>query len=195
MYNQGFLKQINTCQCFDVDAVRFVREHIESTSTIGEYANPLMKGRNVDRLDTVILGATEVDINFNVNVNTHSDGRMLHGIGGHQDVSTAANLSIMTVPTYRKENPIVLEKVTTVSTPGDVVDAIVTDQGTAINPRRKDLIKAVEGKIKLVPIEKLKEIAYDATGGPMKPELGKEIVGITKYFDGTVLDNIYRVLE
>ena len=195
MYESGFLKQINTCQCFDVDAVKFVGKHLESTSTIGEYANPLMKGRNIDRLDTVILGATEVDTNFNVNVNTHSDGRMLHGIGGHQDVSSAANLSIMTVPVSRKENPIVLENVTTISTPGDIVDAIVTDEGTAINPKRKDLIKIVQGKIDLVPIEKLKDIAYDRTGGPMKPKLGKEIVGITKYFDGTVLDNIYRVLE
>jgi len=195
MYNEGVLKQINTCQCFDTVAVDFVREHLESQSTIGEYSDPTMKGRNTDRLDTVILGATEVDTHFNVNVNTHSDGRMLHGIGGHQDVSAAANLTIMTVPIFRKTNPVVREMVTTISTPGDVVDAIVTNEGIAINPNRKDLIDLVKGKIDLVSIDDLQQMAYDATGGPQEPNLGEEIIGMTKYFDGTVLDNIYRVLE
>jgi citrate lyase subunit alpha/citrate CoA-transferase len=119
---------------------------------------------------------------------------MLHGIGGHQDVSAAANLTIITVPTYRKTNPIILENVTTISTPGDIIDAIVTNHGVAINPKRKDLIKAVKGKIDLVDIKDLQKIAYDATGGPQKPKLGDEIIGMTKYFDGTVLDNIYKVL-
>ncbi len=194
MYNEGFLKQVNTCQCFDTVAVDFVRNHLEAQSTIGEYSDHTMKGRNTDRLDTVILGATEVDTDFNINVNTHSDGRMLHGIGGHQDVSAAANLTIITVPVFRKKNPIVIDKVTTVTTPGDIVDAIVTDKGIAINPKRKDLIEKVKGKINLVSIEDLKKIAYDETGGPQKPTLGSDIVGMTKYFDGTVLDNIYQVL-
>jgi citrate lyase alpha subunit len=46
-----------------------------------------------------------------------------------------------------------------------------------------------------VDINELKEIAYDETGGPMEPNLGKDIIGITKYFDGSVLDNIYQVME
>ena len=195
MYNEGVLKQINTCQCFDTFAVDFVRNHLESQSTIGEYSDPTMKGRNTDRLDTVILGATEVDTNFNVNVNTHSDGRMLHGIGGHQDVSAAANLTIITVPIFRKANPVVREKVTTISTPGDIVDAIVTNEGIAINPNRKDLIDLVKGKIDLVSIDELQKMAYEATGGPQEPKLGEEVIGMTKYFDGTILDNIYKVLE
>jgi len=194
MYNEGVLKQVNTCQCFDTVAVDFVRKHLESQSTIGEYSDPTMKGRNTDRLDTVILGGTEVDTDFNVNVNTHSDGRMLHGIGGHQDVSASANLTIITVPVFRKTNPIVLEKVTTISTPGDIIDAIVTNEGIAINPKRNDLIEKVKGKVDLVSIDELKNIAYDETGGPQEPNLGEEIIGMTKYFDGTVLDNIYQVL-
>lgn len=194
MYNEGFLKQINTCQCFDTVAVDFVKNHLESTSTIGEYSDPTMKGRNTDRLDTVVLGATEVDTKFNVNVNTHSDGRMLHGIGGHQDVSAAANLTIITVPVFRKKNPIIREEVTTITTPGEIVDAIVTNEGISINPKRKDLIKKAKGKINLVDIKDLKNMAYDETGGPEKPNIGKEIIGMTKYFDGTVLDNIYQVL-
>jgi citrate lyase subunit alpha/citrate CoA-transferase len=194
MYNEGVLKQVNCCQCFDTVAVDFVRNHLESQSTIGEYSDPTMKGRNTDRLDTVILGATEVDTKFNVNVNTHSDGRMLHGIGGHQDVSAAANLTIITVPVFRKTNPVVRDLVTTITSPGDIIDAIVTNEGTAINPKRKDLIEKAKGKIDLISIDKLKEMSYEATGGPQEPNLGKDIIGMTKYFDGTVLDNIYQVL-
>lgn len=194
MYQKGILKQINTCQCFDTVAVNFVRNHLESTSTIGEYSDPTMKGRNTDLLDTVILGATEIDTDFNVNVNTHSDGRMLHGIGGHQDVSAGSNLTIITAPVYRKSNPIIREKVTTITSPGDIIDAIVTNQGIAINPKRKDLLKVLRGKIDIVDITDLKKNAYDATGGPQEPKLGSEIIGLTKYFDGTVLSNIYKVL-
>ncbi len=194
MYQKGILKQINTCQCFDTVAVDFVKNHLESTSTIGEYSDPTMKGRNTDLLDTVILGATEIDTDFNVNVNTHSDGRLLHGIGGHQDVSAGSNLTIITAPVYRKSNPIIREKVTTITSPGDIIDAIVTNQGIAINPKRKDLLNELRGKIDIVDITDLKKIAYDATGGPQEPRLGSEIIGLTKYFDGTVLSNIYKVL-
>jgi citrate lyase alpha subunit len=33
------------------------------------------------------------------------------------------------------------------------------------------------------------------TGGPQNLELTDEIVGMTKWFDGTVLDNILKVKE
>ena len=57
------------------------------------------------------------------------------------------------------------------------------------------VIEKVKGKIEIVPIENLKDIAYDITGGPVEIKLGDEIIGMTKYFDGTVLDNIYRVMS
>ena len=44
-------------------------------------------------------------------------------------------------------------------------------------------------------IEDLKNIAYEATGGPAKLEFSDEIVGMTKWFDGTVLDIIKKVKE
>jgi len=128
-------------------------------------------------------------------VNTHSDGRIFHGIGGHQDTAAGASLAIITAPLYRKNNPIIRERVTTISTPGEVVDAIVTNEGIAINPKRKDVIEAVKGKINLLNIEELKNMAYDSTGEPEELDLGEEIVGITKWMDGTVLDNIRRVKE
>ena len=90
-------------------------------------------------LDVAILGATEVDLDFNVNVNTHSDGVLLHGIGGHTDAATCAGCTIITAPSFRKRIPIIRERVTTLTCPGEVVDVIVTERGIAVNPKRADL--------------------------------------------------------
>jgi citrate lyase subunit alpha/citrate CoA-transferase len=191
IYESGRIKKLYFGQCFDTKCASYLSNNLEiPILNVGHYADPESKSRSVDSLDVVVLGATEVDINFNVNVNTHSDGRMLHGIGGHQDTAAGAGLTIITVPLFRKNNPIVREKVTTITTPGDVVDAIVTDMGIAINPKRKDLIKKLNGNLKITSIEELKKIAYEATGKPEKLNYGEEIVGITKWIDGTVLDNI-----
>jgi citrate lyase subunit alpha/citrate CoA-transferase len=195
IYQEGRVKNIYYSQVFDDYSVKFIQDNLGLPADIGHYADPTSKGRTIDGLDTVVLGATEVDVNFNVNVNTHSDGRLLHGIGGHQDTAAGSSLCIISCPVFRKDNPIVREKVTTVSTPGEVVDAIVTNEGIAINPKRKDLIEKVKDKLNIVPIEDLKNIGYQATGGPKKLELTDQIVGMTKWFDGTLLDLIWKVKE
>jgi len=196
IYESGRIKKLYFGQCFDTECVSYISEKLGvPILNVEHYADPLSKGRSVDNLDVVVLGATEVDTSFNVNVNTHSDGRMLHGIGGHQDTAAGAGLTIITVPLYRKKNPIVRERVTTITTPGDVVDAIVTNEGIAINPRRKDLIEKVKGKLDITPIEELKDMAYNATGKPDELDPGEETVGIVKWVDGTVLDIIKRVKE
>lgn len=195
IYTAGRVKNIYYSQVFDDYSVKFIQEDLGLPADIGHYADPTSKGRTIDGLDTVVLGATEVDTSFNVNVNTHSDGRLLHGIGGHQDTSAGSSLCIISCPVYRKNNPIVREKVTTITTPGDVVDAFVTNEGIAINPKRKDLIEKIKDKLNIVPIEDLKDMAYEATGGPQQLEFSDEIVGMTKWFDGTVLDLIWKVKE
>jgi citrate lyase subunit alpha/citrate CoA-transferase len=193
IYKTGRVKNIYYSQVFDGYSVKFIQDDLGMPADIGHYADPTSKGRTIDGLDTVVLGATEVDTNFNVNVNTHSDGRLLHGIGGHQDTAAGSSLCIITCPVFRKTNPIVREKVTTISTPGDVVDAIVTNQGIAVNPKRTDLLYKIKDKIDLVPIEDLKEMAYQETGGPQELEFEDILVGTTKWFDGTVLDSIWKV--
>ncbi len=195
MYKKGLVKNVYGLQCFDVESIKFLAENRKLITDIGHYADPTNKGRFLDGLDTTIVGATEVDVDFNINVNTHSDGRLLHGIGGHQDTCSAASLTIATVPVFRKKIPVIRDSVTTLTTPGDVVDAIVTNEGIAINPRRKDLIKKVKDKINLIKIEELRDTAYDETGGPPELDLGDEIIGVTKWRDGTLLDVIYRVKE
>ena len=59
---------------------------------------------------------------------------------------------------------LIADKVTTVSTPGETIDVLVTERGIAVNPRRKDLIERLkDSKIQLVSIEELKEIAERIT--------------------------------
>ena len=193
IYKAKRVKNIYYSQVFDDYSVKFIQDTLGMPADIGHYADPTSKGRTIDGLDSVVLGATEVDINFNVNVNTHSDGRLLHGIGGHQDTAAGASLCIITCPVYRKTNPIVRDKVTTITTPGEVVDAIVTDKGIAINPNRKDLIEKIKGKINMVSIEELRDLAYNATGGPVELEFEDTLVGCTKWFDGSILDIIKKV--
>ena len=195
IYKAGRVKNIYYSQVFDDYSVKFIQEDLGLPADIGHYADPTSKGRTIDGLDTVVLGATEVDINFNVNVNTHSDGRLLHGIGGHQDTAAGSSLCIITCPVFRKNNPIVREKVTTITTPGDVVDAIVTNEGIAINPHREDLIEKAKENLNIIDINDLKNIAYEETGGPEQITFTDELVGMTKWMDGTLLDLIWKVRD
>jgi len=201
IYRQGGVKYIYVGQSFDFASVEFCRDNPEggvwSTLTAAHYASPGGKGRAVDHLDVVFLGGTEVDVNFNVNVNTHSDGQLLHGIGGHQDTAAGAAFTVILTTILRKTNPIRRDRVTTITTPGDVVDAVVTDQGMAINPRRKDLLEKVEGKdLPLATIEELRDRAYESTGTPTPPRVDRsKIVGLIHWLDGTVMDTVFKVEE
>jgi citrate lyase subunit alpha/citrate CoA-transferase len=148
----------------------------------------------VDSLDVVILGATEVDLNFNVNVNTEADGYLLHGIGGHQDTAAGAKLTIIAQPLLRGRIPCVVDRVHCVTTPGEVVDAVVTEFGITINPRREDLVSAArEAKLPLISIEELLSKAKGICG-PMDPlESEDKIVAVVEWRDGTVIDVIRKV--
>ncbi len=160
------------------------------------YANYNSRGCVVYQEDAAFLGATEVDTDFNVNVNTHSDGLLLHGIGGHQDVASGAKMTIITVPLLRKRIPVIVKDVDTVTTPGEVVDVVVTDVGVAVNPRRKDLRKRCEkAGICVRDIKDLQEEAYSIAGEPEKPEKKERIIGVIQYRDGSVIDVVREVKE
>lgn len=127
-------------QSFDLAGVESLRNnpnHIETNPFVSY--NYHTKGCFAPRVKASVLGGTEIDLDFNVNVNTHSDGWLLHGIGGFQDAADAY-MTIITAPLYRKTNPIVVERVHTITAPGETIDAIVTDHGIAINPNRGDLL-------------------------------------------------------
>ena len=81
MLEEGRVDYILDGQTFDLEGVRSMREnpnHV-NTSPFTSY-NYHGKGNFASMVDIAILGATEVDVNFNANVVTHSDGVLLHGI-------------------------------------------------------------------------------------------------------------------
>ena len=190
LLEEGLLGSIVDLQSFDLEAVRSCRDnarHIESTPF--DSYGPRAAGSAASMLDVAMLGATEVDLDFNVNVNTHSDGLLLHGIGGHTDAAASAACSIITAPSFRKRIPIVRERVTTVSCPGEVVDVIVTERGIAINPRRGDLAeRARAAGLPLVSLGDLMTEVHGITGVPDEPEFGDRVVAVVEWRDGTALD-------
>lgn len=196
LLEEGLTDYILDGQTFDLEGVRSMRENPNHvmTSPFTSY-NYHGKGNFASIVDVAVLGATEVDINFNANVVTHSDGYLLHGIGGWQNC-LFSKCTILAVPSFRDRIPVIVDEVTTLCGPGELIDVIITERGIAINPKRKDLINAV--KKSSLPIRSIKELqkeVYEICGGkPDKPKLDKShVVAIVKWVDGTVLDSIYKV--
>ncbi|NIP36937.1 MAG: citrate lyase subunit alpha [Thermoplasmata archaeon] len=199
MLEEGTVGAILDGQAFDLESVISLRDnprHAEINPY--RFANPHTGSCVVQSLDACFLGATEVDLDFNVNVNTHSDGRLLHGTGGHSDAAEGSKVTIVFAPIARKDNPIIRKRVTTVSTPGEAVDAVVTDAGIAVNPANRWLVKQLEGTdLPLRSIDDLEQASCDAaTCPPLEPNLDEEdVVAVIEYRDGTILDVVYRLLE
>ncbi len=193
MQKEGLLESLNDVQCFDIDAVESFDKNPNHKSMSGsKYANPY-DDPVCDYLDFVILGATEIDLDFNVNVTTDSYGKVMGGSGGHSDTAHGAKVSVITTNLIKSRMPIIKDKVTTVTTPGEDIDVLVTERGIAINPRRKDLLeKLKDSKLPIKTIEELYNLAHSITGVPAKLERSSEIVGVVEYRDGTVIDSIYK---
>ncbi len=195
MLRDETIRILLTGQSFDLESIESIaKDYGHQEITTDFYANIHNKGCAVNMLDVVVLGATEIDVDFNVNVNTHSDGKLLHGIGGHQDTAAGAKLTIMVAPLYRKKIPIIRESVTTITTPGETVDAVVTNEGIAINPKNRELTARMEGSdLPIMPIEELKNRAYEATGGPPELETEDRIIALIEYRDGTIIDVVKQL--
>lgn len=194
MLEEGLVDYILDGQTFDLEGVRSMREnpnHI-NTSPFTSY-NYHGKGNFSTMVDVVILGATEVDVNFNANVVTHSDGYLLHGMGGWQNC-LFSKCTILPIPLFRDRIPVIKDEVTTICGPGELIDVIVTERGIAINPRRTDLIEKLKGsELPIKTIEELKNEAEKICGVPAKPKLSDEIVAVIKWVDGTIIDAVRKV--
>ena len=102
MLQAGCFRSLMDVQCFDLKAVESIKNdprHQEISSF--HYASPSHKSAVVDSLDVVILGATEIDTDFNVNVHTDSNGYIMGGSGGHSDTAAGAKLSMIIAPMFR----------------------------------------------------------------------------------------------
>lgn len=196
MLEAGCFEALMDVQCFDLRAVQSIREnprHREVTAS--HYASPTAKSAIVDNLDVVILGATQIDTDFNVNVHTDSNGYIMGGSGGHSDTAAGAKLTMIVAPLTRARLNIVVDKVLCVSTPGKTVDVLVTQRGIAVNPLRKDLEESLkQAKLPVIDIHDLKNIGDKITGVPKNIKLGDKVVGNVIYRDGTIIDTIKNTL-
>ena len=195
LHRKGLIESLYDTQSFDAVAAESLRtspRHYEISTNA--YANPSSKGAFCDRLDMVILSALEIDLDFNVNVITGSDGIMRGASGGHSDVAAGANLSIIVGPLIRSRIPTVVRNVTTVVTPGDCVGVLVTDHGIAVNPKRPEVAERLTNAgLPVTTIEDLHRRAIELTGEPEQLRFLDKVVGIVRYRDGTVIDVVRQI--
>ena len=194
MLEAGLFRTLLDVQCFDLRAVEsFCTNPAHQMMTASMYADPSNRGAVVNRLDCMILGAAQIDVGFNVNVSTSTDGRIIGGSGGHSDTAAGAKLALVTTALTAGPYPKVVERVSTVTTPGETIDALVTEAGVAVNPRRGELRdRLVAGGIPVVSIEQLHDLARRAAGPDPKLAASPDskIVAVVEYRDGSVIDVI-----
>ena len=195
LLNEGVFKSLADVQCFDREAAASIRKnphHVEISAS--RYASPQAKSTIVDRLDAVILGATEIGTDFSVNVHTDSNGMIMGGSGGHSDTAAGASLAIIAAPLVRARLPLIVDRPQTVSTPGKTIDLLVTQYGMAYNPKRRDLHDCLTGAgLPVFSIEELKEKAESLTGKPRLLKNEGRIVARVIGRDGDELDVIRAV--
>jgi len=195
LLQEGLTDYILDGQTFDLAGVASIASdprHV-ATSPFTSY-NHHGKGNFATMVDVAVLGATEVDVSFNGNVNTHSDGMLLHGTGGWQNC-LFAGCTILAVPSFRDRIPVIVDEVTTLTGPGKLIDVVVTERGIAVNPARGDLLERLgDSDLPIRPIEEIKaEVEAIVGGPPEKPRLTDRPVAVVKWVDGTVLDTVWQV--
>ena len=197
MLKDGLFDAAYDAQTFDIPAIQSLAtnpKHMEMSASM--YANPWNPSPIVNDLDVVFLSATEVDVDFNVNVITDSNGICMGASGGHSDTAAGAALSIIMCPVTRGRLPMIRDHVQNVITPGESIDVIVTDRGIAVNPQRTDLLEKLQGSgLPLKTMQELQEIAYSFVGKPEEIKLSQDpddIVAVVEYRDGSIIDVIRK---
>lgn len=194
MLEEGLFTSLYDVQCFDLKAIGSIKKNANHLRMSGsEYGNPEVSAV-VDNLDVVILGATEIDLDFNVNVITGADGVLMGGSGGHQDTAAGAKMSIIVSKLFSSRLPVIKNRVDVIATPGTTIDVLVTERGIAVNPLRQDLIeKFKENGLNVMTIQELKAIADNFMGEPKEIKKKDRIIGYSEYRDGSILDEIHEV--
>jgi len=209
MLEEGTVRHLMHGQLFEpskrmFDSMLNHPNHHEITTAY--YASVANKESAVNMLDLAVLSALEVDLEFNLNT-VCANGRIIGGIGGGQDVAAGADLTIIFLPLATGKNdkgfPKVVDKVYTRTTPGEVVDVVVTEDFAAVNPSSGSSYKeaiienAKAHGLQVVSIEELhaKSIARAREFGQIPPiaESTDEIVHAIEWRDGTLLDVIKKL--
>lgn len=192
MLEAGCFESLMDVQCFDLDAVKSIRNNPKHREvTAAHYASPVACSAIVDSLDVVILGATQIDTQFNVNVHTDSQGSIMGGSGGHSDTAAGAKLAMIIAPLVRARLSVVVDKVLCTTTPGHTVDVLVTQRGIAVNPKNQELqLRLKDAGLPVVDIHDLQRLAVSMTGEPQPLPVGGRAVADILYRDGSKLDTI-----
>ncbi len=193
MLEDNLVNDLYDVQCFDLHAIQSLKKnpHHHAISA-HDYANPANPKRVIKDLDVVILGATEIDLDFNVNVTTDSYNTIIGGSGGHSDTATDSRVSIIVTPLFKARTPIIKERVNTITTLGKNIDCLVTERGIAINPKRTDLLaKLSNTHLPIYTIETLLNKAYEYTGVPQSYDLKAQKIGVVEDRDGTIIDTLH----
>jgi citrate lyase subunit alpha / citrate CoA-transferase len=208
MLEEGSIRHLLHGQLFEpspkvIHSLKESSAHMEITA--GYYASVANKECAVNLLDLAVLSALEVDLDFNVNT-VCANGRIIGGIGGGQDVAAGAGLTIIFLPLATGKKglafPKIQDKVYTRTTPGDVIDVVVTEEFAAVNPHStspcQDAILENGKKfgLQLLSIEELRQKALDAAQNigkiPPRPETAGDILHAVEWRDGTLLDVIRK---
>lgn len=195
LLEEGYFQKILDAQCLDLVAIQSIKKnpnHQEVSS--GQYADMCAKSCAAAQLTTVMLGATEIDTDFNVNIHTDSNGIIMGGSGGHTDIAHGAKLTVIVTPLLRQRRAAVLDKVGTKSTLGDSVDVLVTQRGIAVNPRHEGLRERLEAAgMPVKDIHELRAMARELTGEPKPVEFTDRVVAEVHGYDGKINDYIYQL--
>lgn len=211
MLEEGSIQQLLHGQLFEpsrkvIESLLESPRHVEITT--GYYASVANKECAVNQLDLAVLSALEVDREFNVNT-VCANGRIIGGIGGGQDVAAGAGLTIIFLPLATGKKglafPKIQDRVYTRTTPGDVIDVVVTEDFAAVNPNSRspyrDAVVENEKKfgLKLLSIDELRQKAADQAREigriPERSETTDDILHAVEWRDGTLLDVIRRTAD
>ena len=196
MLQAGCFRTIMDGQTFDLDSIDSLRNDPRHQEvSLYHYAGPDAGSCIVDSLDVIFAGATEIDTNFNVNVHTDSNGIIMGGSGGHSDICAGSKMSVIIAPMFRNRLPMILDRVTTITTPGKDIDVLVTQGGVAVNPKNVELRERLAAAgLPVIDIHDLQAKAERMTGKPQPIRRGNKVVAEVIYRDGTIIDKIYNTL-
>lgn len=196
MLRDGCFEAIQDVQCFDLKSVESIRTNASHQEiSAAQYASPGAKSCAADSLDVVVLGAAQIDKQFNVNVHTNSLGEIIGGSGGHTDVASCAGITMIAAPLSRSRIPLIVDHVNCISTPGTFIDLLITQYGIAVNPDRQDLLLRLrQCGLPVKSMDELMKLSEKLNGVPNELKYDeRKIAGKILNRDDTLLDIIYQI--
>lgn len=192
MLNEGLFRALLDVQCFDLKAVSSIREnpcHCEVSAE--QYASPGCRSAAVDSLD-VPCSARQRSTLRSISTSTRTPTAPSWAAAAATATRLpGSKLALIAAPLFRGRLPIVRDRVTCISTPGQDVDVLVTQAGVAVNPKNTELRERLRAAgLPVVDIHELKERAERITGVPAPLPVSDRVVARVISRDGELLDTI-----